>query len=197
MKFKTFYNLYSLQKRVLIIVISIILLFFALFCRLFYLQIINGKHLQVLAAEEWLRDLPLSSKRGEILDCNGVSLATTVTTYDVSEQQTRIVVGIIFAIPIVIRDESKALKGQYKNIIFFSILIMELAEENLIACHHSMDEIAELIGVDTLGYLPVEKLDRLVESKHYCAACFNGEYPTQIPVDLRKDRFERKLSERV
>jgi len=71
------------------------------------------------------------------------------------------------------------------------------SEENLIACHHSMDEIAELIGVDTLGYLPVEKLGRLVESKHYCAACFNGEYPTQIPVDLRKDRFERKLSERV
>ena len=71
------------------------------------------------------------------------------------------------------------------------------SEENLIACHHSMEEIAELIGVDTLGYLPVEKLDKLVESKHYCAACFNGEYPTQIPVDLRKDRFERKLSERV
>ena len=71
------------------------------------------------------------------------------------------------------------------------------SEENLIACHHSMEEIAELIGVDTLGYLPVEKLDRLVESKKYCAACFNGEYPTQIPVDLRKDRFERKLSERV
>ena len=71
------------------------------------------------------------------------------------------------------------------------------SEENLIACPHSMEEIAELIGVDTLGYLPVEKLDKLVESKHYCAACFNGEYPTQIPVDLRKDRFERKLSERV
>ena len=37
----------------------------------------------MLAAEEWLRDLPLSSKRGEIYDCNGVSLATTITTYDV------------------------------------------------------------------------------------------------------------------
>jgi len=37
----------------------------------------------MLAAEEWLRDLPLRSKRGEIYDCNGVSLATTVTTYDV------------------------------------------------------------------------------------------------------------------
>ena len=39
--------------------------------------------MQALAAEQWLRDLPLSSKRGEIVDCNGVSLATTITTYDV------------------------------------------------------------------------------------------------------------------
>ena len=36
-----------------------------------------------MAAEQWLRDLPLSSKRGEIYDANGVSLATTVTTYDI------------------------------------------------------------------------------------------------------------------
>lgn len=81
--FKTFYNLYSLQKRVVAIIIGLVILFVALFARLFYLQIIDGKRLQVLAAEEWLRDLPLSSKRGEITDINGVSLATTVTTYDV------------------------------------------------------------------------------------------------------------------
>lgn len=82
-KFKTFYNLYSIQKRFVAIILIILTLFFALIGRIFYLQIISGKHLQVLAAEEWLRDLPLSSRRGEILDCNGVSLATTITTYDV------------------------------------------------------------------------------------------------------------------
>lgn len=71
------------------------------------------------------------------------------------------------------------------------------SEENLIACHHSMEEIAEIIGVDSLGYLPLENLNRLVESEDYCAACFNGVYPTTIPTDLRKDRFERKLSERM
>ena len=71
------------------------------------------------------------------------------------------------------------------------------SEENLIACHHSMEEIAEMIGVDSLGYLEVEKLSKLIDSEYYCAACFNGEYPTKIPADLRKDRFERKLSERV
>ena len=71
------------------------------------------------------------------------------------------------------------------------------SEENLIACHHSMEEIAEMIGVDSLRYLPLEKLSRLVDNEGYCAACFNGEYPTTIPTDLRKDRFERKLSERA
>ena len=71
------------------------------------------------------------------------------------------------------------------------------SEENLIACHHSVDEIARMIGVDSLGYLPIEKLYKLTDSREYCAACFQGEYPTKIPADLRKDRFERKLSERV
>ena len=58
-----------------------------------------------------------------------------------------------------------------------------------------MKEIAEIIGVDSLGYLDVDKLSKLIDSKDYCAACFHGEYPTKIPTDLRKDRFERKLSE--
>ncbi len=71
------------------------------------------------------------------------------------------------------------------------------SEENLIACHHSVDEIAWMIGVDSLGYLPIEKLNKLIGSEDYCAACFQGKYPTKVPADLRKDRFERKLSERV
>ena len=82
-RLKTFYNISSIQKRFIAIIMSIIAIFFALVGRVFYLQIINGKNLQIKAMEQWLRDLPLSSKRGEILDCNGVSLATTVTTYDV------------------------------------------------------------------------------------------------------------------
>ena len=82
-RFKTFYNIYSIQKRFLAIILIIIFAFVALFGRIFYLQIINGKNLQYLAADQWLRDLPLSSKRGEIYDANGVSLATTITTYDV------------------------------------------------------------------------------------------------------------------
>ena len=71
------------------------------------------------------------------------------------------------------------------------------SEENLIACHHSIEEIADIIGVDSLGYLNVDKLSKLTGGEDYCAACFHGEYPTKISKDLRKDRFERKLSRRV
>ena len=64
------------------------------------------------------------------------------------------------------------------------------SEENLIACHHNMEEIADMIGVDSLGYLEIEKLSKLIDNNEYCAACFTGEYPTKIPTELRKDRFE-------
>ena len=67
--------------------------------------------------------------------------------------------------------------------------------EHLIACKYSVEKIAEMLGADSLGYLPVAELGSLIGSDAYCSACFNGEYPTNIPTDTRKDRFERKLSE--
>lgn len=70
------------------------------------------------------------------------------------------------------------------------------SREHLIACQHSVEEITRLIGADTLGYLPVSELCSLTKSHNYCSACFNGEYPTDIPTDTRKDRFEQKLSKR-
>ena len=82
-KLKRFYNLFSLQKRVFVIVLAFILVFSVIFIRLGYLQLVQGKELQVLASSQWLRDLPLSAKRGDILDRNGVLLATTETTYDI------------------------------------------------------------------------------------------------------------------
>ena len=69
------------------------------------------------------------------------------------------------------------------------------SQENLIACHHSVPEIADMIGADSLGYLPVEKLCKLAPGRGCCSACFDGRYPTKIPDDTRKDRFERRLSE--
>ena len=71
------------------------------------------------------------------------------------------------------------------------------SKENLVACHHSADEIAKMIGADSLGFLPVERLGELTGGRSCCSACFDGEYPTDIPADTRKDRFEQRLSERT
>lgn len=70
------------------------------------------------------------------------------------------------------------------------------SEKNLIACKHSVKEIADIIGADSLGYLPVEKLNEMIGNHCYCNACFSGDYPTTIPKDTRKNRFEQKLSEK-
>ena len=68
------------------------------------------------------------------------------------------------------------------------------SRDHLIACHHSVEEIAEIIGVDSLGYLPLENLKDLCGNLDYCCACFSGQYPTAVPEDTRKDQFEEKLS---
>ena len=70
------------------------------------------------------------------------------------------------------------------------------SRDNLIACHHSVEEITSIIGADSLGYLALEDLAEMIGSENYCHACFSGEYPTAIPVNTAKDRFEGKLSQR-
>ena len=65
--------------------------------------------------------------------------------------------------------------------------------ENLIACHHTTEEIAALIGVDSLGYLSVESVRQIAKGTGqtgYCTACFDGVYPTKLPKEPGKDVFE-------
>ena len=69
------------------------------------------------------------------------------------------------------------------------------SQQHLIACRHTVEQIAEIIGVDSLGYLPLKDLKNLIGSCDYCSACFSGLYPTALPADTRKDQFEQKLSE--
>ena len=64
------------------------------------------------------------------------------------------------------------------------------SREHLIACRHSVSETADIIGADSLGYLPVDSLTEMCGRPNCCRACFDGEYPTDIPADTGKDRFE-------
>ena len=66
--------------------------------------------------------------------------------------------------------------------------------ENLIANHHSVEEIADIIGVDSLGYLSLEHTRALAgREMGFCTACFGGGYPTSVPQSGEKDRFEYKI----
>ncbi len=68
----------------------------------------------------------------------------------------------------------------------------------LIANKHSVEEIAKLIDVDTLGYLSLSDVQKLADNteKGFCTACFGGGYPTAVPQG-GKDRFESKLSQKL
>ena len=70
------------------------------------------------------------------------------------------------------------------------------SKEHLIACHHTIPEIAEIFGADSLGYLPFEALKDMAHSEGICTACFGGGYPTPIPTHTEKGRFEQRLSEK-
>ncbi len=77
------YTVYSLKKRLLAMMIAVTFLFFLLFGRLFYVQIISGMQLQSKALSQWTRDLPIVPARGEIVDRNGELLAGNKLVYSV------------------------------------------------------------------------------------------------------------------
>ena len=63
--------------------------------------------------------------------------------------------------------------------------------EQLIAYNHSIDEIREIIGADTLGYLGVDRLEELVGGLSICKGCFTGKYPMEPPKEDIRGDFER------
>ncbi len=65
------------------------------------------------------------------------------------------------------------------------------SREELIAANMTVDEIAESLGVDSLGYLSLDGMLGSVPGgpEGFCHACFSGDYPTPPPADPQKLRF--------
>jgi amidophosphoribosyltransferase len=65
------------------------------------------------------------------------------------------------------------------------------SREDLIAANLSTEQIAEHIGVDSLGYLSLDGMLGAVPDgpSGFCHACFSGDYPTPPPSDPNKLRF--------
>ena len=72
------------------------------------------------------------------------------------------------------------------------------SRDHLIACHHTVEEIAEIIGVDSLGYLSLDNAYKLCNGnncKGFCAACFGGDYPPPCQGGRQKPVREENLRE--
>jgi amidophosphoribosyltransferase len=72
-------------------------------------------------------------------------------------------------------------------------------ESHLLAARHDLDEMASLIGVDSLAFISIDGLYRALgraprdaHRPHFCDACFTGDYP--IPLSDVTDNSERQLS---
>jgi amidophosphoribosyltransferase len=75
---------------------------------------------------------------------------------------------------------------------FYGIDMADQGE--LIAASSNVEQVRARLGATTLAYLSLEGLQGATgqESDRFCRACLTGEYPTEIPTDLRgaKLRFE-------
>ena len=63
----------------------------------------------------------------------------------------------------------------------------------LLAAQKSVEDIREFIGADSLGYLSVPGLFKAIgrERRVSCAACFTGEYPVEVQLQMDKMALER------
>ena len=70
------------------------------------------------------------------------------------------------------------------------------SQDNLVAWNRTVEEVRQIIGVDSLGYLSCENAHKLAETgEGFCTACFDGNYPCTPPKTPDKTRFERGIDE--
>lgn len=65
------------------------------------------------------------------------------------------------------------------------------AREQLIAYNRTVDEIKDIIGADSLGYLKMERLQEMVNGLNICTGCFNGIYPLEPPAEDIRGEFDK------
>ena len=63
--------------------------------------------------------------------------------------------------------------------------------EQLIAYNRSIEEIRQIIGADSLGYLKLERLSEMVGGLPVCTGCFTGKYPMEPPKDDIRGEYDK------
>ena len=65
------------------------------------------------------------------------------------------------------------------------------AREQLIAYNRTVEEIRQVIGADSLGYLRLERLGEMIGGLPHCTGCFTGKYPLEPPAEDIRGEFEK------
>ena len=67
------------------------------------------------------------------------------------------------------------------------------SRDELLAANNTLEQIREIVGADSLGYLTVEGLMKVVDGTNggFCDACFTGNYPVPIQLELSKFALEQ------
>lgn len=63
--------------------------------------------------------------------------------------------------------------------------------KQLIAYNRTIEDIRDVIGADSLGYLNIERLSEMVEGLSICQGCFTGTYPLEPPKEDIRGDFDR------
>lgn len=64
--------------------------------------------------------------------------------------------------------------------------------DQLIARNYTIDEIRDMIGADSLGYLALDRLSDLLQGDTgYCDACFTGNYPIEPPIENIRGEYDK------
>ncbi|HZC29187.1 MAG TPA: amidophosphoribosyltransferase, partial [Gaiellaceae bacterium] len=106
---------------------------------------------------------------------------------------TRQIVHMLFeagAAEVHVRVSSPPVIGQ----CYYGIDFADPAE--LIASDKTVEEIREHLGATSLAYLSLEGLQASTRrpASQFCRACLTRRYPTAVPVDAGKLRFEREAA---
>ena len=66
-------------------------------------------------------------------------------------------------------------------------------KSELIASNHTLEEIRNFVGVDTLNFISLEGMlsSMLIPKEEFCTACFTGVYPTTICKPPPKKALEK------
>ncbi len=144
--------------------------------------------------EQGMREQGIRMKFNPLAEVEGQRLVV-VDDSIVRGSTTRQIVSMLFdagAAEVHIRISSPPVVGP----CFYGIDLA--SEDELIAAHSTVEEVRAAIGATSLAYLSLEGLQastRRPESA-LCRACLTGDYPTRIPSDSDKLRFETAAAPR-